>query len=649
MVNFKFTPTTSFNNRLPQFPGDNKSLITPTFVDLDGDGLLDFVSGVNNGNILFFKNVGSALAPDFSGAPQVNPFNLKLPNAPVSGSPFKDARSAPTFVDLDGDGDFDAFVGEYEGSVYVFRNNGTPTNPDFGAAAENPFGISLNPTDFYVAPTLFDIDGDGDLDLFVARYTDQAGNVNDGNITFFRNQKVDPLAPGDPVFARDDAANPFNGISLPARGASRLTFIERNRLDPGDTSGLVDAVIAYQPNLPGGPSPLQGQLLYLKNTGTLNNPVFELQTGANNPFAEVTVGNPAVSFIDFNGNGRWDMVVGGAFGISEGVTLFLNQPFVPDVPDPLADPNFLRADASNIFTVGAQGGSNLQLRLAGENASQISRVQLKFLDAGNAVTEAIDLFSVLPAAFRPNGFSVGLESYIFSSVAAGERFVIELQTFDGRTIGFGSNSLQVTNIGQGQWRLAFEEGDDSSFDDIILTIEQTPGTPPPGVGSLQRDGFEVLDLSGIASAQVTFTVYREAVFNNVVGFYRLDDVTGAVGGLAPGQPGYAQAAIENRVPGLDISVANQSVAQFSATLAGNALYAPFLIANSDPFTFLQENPDNLAGGFSAAYFIFTAANPDGVDHVRLLGNNLFGFEDLPGGGDFDYNDMILNISVTPLA
>jgi len=30
----------------------------------------------------------------------------------------------------------------------------------------------------------------------------------------------------------------------------------------------------------------------------------------------------------------------------------------------------------------------------------------------------------------------------------------------------------------------------------------------------------------------------------------------------------------------------------------------------------------------------------------LLGDNLFGFEDLPGGGDFDYNDIILDISLT---
>jgi hypothetical protein len=31
-----------------------------------------------------------------------------------------------------------------------------------------------------------------------------------------------------------------------------------------------------------------------------------------------------------------------------------------------------------------------------------------------------------------------------------------------------------------------------------------------------------------------------------------------------------------------------------------------------------------------AYFSFGAANPDGAEHLRSRGNNIFGFEDLPG-------------------
>ena len=46
-----------------------------------------------------------------------------------------------------------------------------------------------------------------------------------------------------------------------------------------------------------------------------------------------------------------------------------------------------------------------------------------------------------------------------------------------------------------------------------------------------------------------------------------------------------------------------------------------------------------------AYFSFGAANPDGAEHLRQLGDNVFGFEDLPGNlsriSDNDFNDGIL--------
>jgi len=45
-----------------------------------------------------------------------------------------------------------------------------------------------------------------------------------------------------------------------------------------------------------------------------------------------------------------------------------------------------------------------------------------------------------------------------------------------------------------------------------------------------------------------------------------------------------------------------------------------------------------------AYFAFTGANPDGVDHVRLLGDNTIGFEDQLGGGDRDYNDLVVQVN-----
>ena len=40
------------------------------------------------------------------------------------------------------------------------------------------------------------------------------------------------------------------------------------------------------------------------------------------------------------------------------------------------------------------------------------------------------------------------------------------------------------------------------------------------------------------------------------------------------------------------------------------------------------------------------ANGDRVDHIRLLGNNTWGFEDLAGAGDGDFNDVIVKMNLT---
>ncbi|MEH2273558.1 MAG: DUF4114 domain-containing protein, partial [Nostoc sp.] len=42
----------------------------------------------------------------------------------------------------------------------------------------------------------------------------------------------------------------------------------------------------------------------------------------------------------------------------------------------------------------------------------------------------------------------------------------------------------------------------------------------------------------------------------------------------------------------------------------------------------------------------SAITSDQVDHIRLLENNTFGFEDLPNGGDKDYNNVIVQVNLS---
>ncbi len=72
-----------------------------------------------------------------------------------------------------------------------------------------------------------------------------------------------------------------------------------------------------------------------------------------------------------------------------------------------------------------------------------------------------------------------------------------------------------------------------------------------------------------------------------------------------------------------------------------SIYAPFIISNGSIDDLLDSNPNNNP----EIYFPFLGANSDKKDHVRILGNNIFGFEDLPNGGDNDFNDIIVRMSL----
>ncbi|NEO27495.1 MAG: choice-of-anchor D domain-containing protein [Kamptonema sp. SIO4C4] len=321
----------------------------------------------------------------------------------------------------------------------------------------------------------------------------------------------------------------------------------------------------------------------------------------------------------------------------------------PTPPEPPVEPpaqSGLQVDSNNIFTLGAIGGANLELQVSGSNVNRFETVQLVEVGGNNQVTSTFDILTTLPSIFNPSGFTNSLQESIFAELQTGDRFSLQLQSVGGQITTFNSQDLQVQNLGNNEFSLGFETGTDGSFDDVVLTLNQTNRSVPLGVGEGQQLNQEIIDLSDVAgTVEATFTLYREARFNNVVGLYRLDDAQGSVNGIQPNQEGYAQAALENRVDGVNLSVANQQVARSQATLSGQSLYGVFLVVNDSVDGFLADNPENSLGASPQAYFAYLGANPDQFDHVQLLGNNLFGFEDLRNGGDRDYNDIILQVDI----
>lgn len=215
-----------------------------------------------------------------------------------------------------------------------------------------------------------------------------------------------------------------------------------------------------------------------------------------------------------------------------------------------------------------------------------------------------------------------------------------------------SSTQKITNLGTDGFSLGWEDGfgNSSGFEDLVVKIQTTNQILPLGVNLQSQAQGELIDLRGVTQlVKADFVVNRDAAFNNFIGFYQVTDENGGIdtngdgsADILPGQSGYTQAAIRGRVPGIDLVVNNRGTATYTGTFQPGSLFAPFIIINSRPERILDNNPNN----DPAVYFPFLGANRNRVDHIRLLANNVFGFEDLPNGGDQDFNDMIVRVNLS---
>lgn len=110
-----------------------------------------------------------------------------------------------------------------------------------------------------------------------------------------------------------------------------------------------------------------------------------------------------------------------------------------------------------------------------------------------------------------------------------------------------------------------------------------------------------------------------------------DPISGAL--LRPGDRGYGDAALAAAVRGApldDLRTAQQQVSVRQGSVLEGGLLAPYAQVAGD-----------------GTYFGFAAANPDRIEHMLRLGANVFGFEDLRGGGDRDFNDLVISLALQP--
>ncbi|EJF52236.1 hypothetical protein SapgrDRAFT_0492 [Saprospira grandis DSM 2844] len=99
----------------------NLHRLVPTAADIDADGDLDLLIGLDDGQLYFLQNTGSAQAPQLA--------------APLPYQGIDVGQNAhPQWVDLDRDGDLDLVCGEKNGNINYFENTGDSSQAQYSAS-----------------------------------------------------------------------------------------------------------------------------------------------------------------------------------------------------------------------------------------------------------------------------------------------------------------------------------------------------------------------------------------------------------------------------------------------------------------------------------------------------------------------------------
>lgn len=153
----------------------------------------------------------------------------------------------------------------------------------------------------------------------------------------------------------------------------------------------------------------------------------------------------------------------------------------------------------------------------------------------------------------------------------------------------------------------------------------------------------VAETVGAAQDQVAVVRLRQnGALPNEVLLYRVDDLLGRIDGLLPDAPGYAEASLarayattggEAWIPGP--GAGQQSEAMLRGVDSGDLVAMRLHNGARDFWAFAEANERDASG------------RP--VPHLWHYALNTWGWEDLAGGGDRDFNDLVVQIDFTSAA
>ncbi len=127
----------------------------PSFVDLDGDDLLDMIVGERHGNLRHY-------AQDSIGSEFFTIVEDTLSNIVVGHRP------RPAFTDLDNDNLLDLIIGDMSGYIRHYEQDAAGSTT-FNLITDR-LGTEIIHVGRYSAPTIVDLQGNGALDLIIGNY-----------------------------------------------------------------------------------------------------------------------------------------------------------------------------------------------------------------------------------------------------------------------------------------------------------------------------------------------------------------------------------------------------------------------------------------------------------------------------------------------
>ena len=364
------------------FPFDLHGDSAPALADWDDDGDLDMLIGQAHGQIHPYTNVGSATNPDWR--PDDVLLTLSGPNHP---------HAFPTLADVDGDNDYDLFVGEggwqsetgAGGNIHYYRNDGTPSSPNWILSTTNFLGLDVGG---WSTPAFVDIDDDDDLDLFIG---DEAGTL-----TFVQNTGTVT----EPTWSAP--VQPYAGLSLGSHSAPSFFDV--------DQDGDLDMLVGLE----------SGSLAYVRNTGTASSAAWEVVSTI---YPDLDVGELSTpTAADVDGDGKPDLLIGDGDG---GLNLYLYEG--PGTPPAMGD-TYAPGDLFQI-----------------EGTVHLHSPAITMTTDVGAIS--VDGWLALTMLFDRNGQPLAAENYFLSSLLTPTGFPIQRVERSDEPLGIGFTATNLRYIG----------------------------------------------------------------------------------------------------------------------------------------------------------------------------------------------------------